>query len=47
MRASGFSGTPVLAAQCRDENVFEHRAGKIVKTDLNAYATMRLDNVVY
>ncbi|MGN0640606.1 MAG: hypothetical protein ACI4JT_06615 [Oscillospiraceae bacterium] len=44
---SGFSGAEIPAAQCRDENVFEHRAGKIAKTDLNAYATMRLDSVVY
>ena len=35
------------AAMIGCQAFYEYRAGKIAKTDLNAYATMRLDNVVY
>ena len=35
------------AAMIGCQAFYEYRAGKIAKTDLNAYATMRLDNMVY
>ncbi len=35
------------AAMIASQAFYEHRAGKIAGTDLNAYATMRLDSVVY
>ena len=35
------------AAMIGCQAFYEYRAGKIAGTDLNAYATMRLDNVVY
>lgn len=35
------------AAMIGCQAFYEYREGKIAKTDLNAYATMRLDNVVY
>ncbi|MGN0670442.1 MAG: tRNA (adenosine(37)-N6)-threonylcarbamoyltransferase complex transferase subunit TsaD [Oscillospiraceae bacterium] len=35
------------AAMIGCQAFYEHRAGKIAGTDLNAYATMRLDNAVY
>lgn len=35
------------AAMIGCQAFYEYRAGKIAKTDLNAYATMRLDNAVY
>ncbi|MGN0670441.1 MAG: hypothetical protein ACI4JZ_07815 [Oscillospiraceae bacterium] len=41
-----FSGTQV-PPHTAITAFYEHRAGKIAGTDLNAYATMRLDNVVY
>lgn len=35
------------AAMIASQAFYEYRSGKIAGTDLNAYATMRLDNVVY
>ncbi len=35
------------AAMIASQAFYEHRAGKIAGTDLNAYATMRLDNAIY